>query len=134
MWYSEGTQQEVWASALWEVMKNTVVTNLFLSSPLLKEHPHTMMEESGNGYLAKHNIQVFLFSTCKNLLPLERKSIDYTFLKSEKLKHELGSKKSKFITSLASSHIPSNANLGAWRIYVKRENEIRTKMDTYGKP
>jgi hypothetical protein len=65
-------------------MKNTVGTNLFLSSPLLKEHLHTMTEESGNDYLAKNNIQVFLFSTCKNLAPLERKSIDYTFLKSEK--------------------------------------------------
>lgn len=71
MWYYEGTQLEAWASALWEVMKNTVVTNLFLSSPSSKEHPHTMMEELGNDYLAKSNIQVF--STCKNLAPLERK-------------------------------------------------------------
>lgn len=87
MWYYEGTQLEAWASALWEVMKNTVVTNLFLSNPLSKEHPHTMTEELGNDYLAKSNSQVFYFLHVKTW-PHLKESIAYTFLKSEKLKHE----------------------------------------------
>lgn len=67
MLFYEETLLEVWASALWEVMKKTLGTNLFLSNPLLKERQHTMMEELGNdkNYLIISYIQIVCFLCAK---------------------------------------------------------------------
>lgn len=104
MLYYEETQLEVWASALQEVTKNIMGTNLFLLSPLLKEHQHTMMEELGNNdYLLP-----ILFYICKGLAPLEIMHVLYSlFYWQEKYLQFLRIPWSRTATSYAFS-VPSN--------------------------
>ena len=52
-------------------------TNLFLSNPLLKEHQHTMMGESGNNNdcLTKNLYSKIVFFMCNSLAPFEIRHI-----------------------------------------------------------
>lgn len=77
-------------------------TNLFLSNPLLKEHQHTTMEESGNNndYLTKNLYPKIVFYMCKKPGPMWNKAPIISFFIGKKFKtfmqHSI-SKKSKMI-------------------------------------